>query len=241
VEQNEMAEEPIFRDRREAGRELARRLQKYAGRQDLLVLGIPRGGVPVAFEVASALKAPLDIFVSRKLGVPGQEELAFGAVASGGTRILDNQIVNAVGLSELDIEHIAARENQELQRREQVFRDGRPPLDVEGKIVVLVDDGIATGASTRVAIAALRQMRPAEIVVAAPVVPLWTYERLRREADDVIGVHTPKSFFAIGEFYDDFSQATDEEVMELLRQASSKDRKDPRAAPPHKVDGEVRT
>jgi putative phosphoribosyl transferase len=236
-----MAEEPIFRDRREAGRELARRLQKYAGRQDLIVLGIPRGGVPVAFEVASALKAPLDIFVSRKLGVPGQEELAFGAVASGGTRILDEEIVSAVGISEAEIERIAARETQELLRREQVFRAGRPPLDLAGKTVVLVDDGIATGASIRVAIAALRQRRTAEIVVAAPVVPLSTYERLRRESDDVICVHTPKSFYAIGEFYDDFSQVTDEEVIELLRQASSKNSKDPRAAPPYKVDGEART
>jgi putative phosphoribosyl transferase len=236
-----MAEEAIFRDRREAGRELARRLHKYAGRQDLLVLGIPRGGVLVAFEVASALKAPLDIFVSRKLGVPGQEELAFGAVASGGTSILDEEIVSAVGISEAEIERIAARETQELLRREQVFRAGRPPLDVEGKTVVLVDDGIATGASIRVAIAALRQRRTAEIVVAAPVVPLSTYERLRKEADDVICVHTPKSFYAIGEFYDDFSQVTDEEVIELLRQTASKAPKDPQAAPPRKVDGEART
>ena len=236
-----MAEEPIFRDRREAGRELARQLHKYAGRQDLLVLGVPRGGVPVAFEVASALKAPLDIFVSRKLGVPGQEELAFGAVASGGTRFLDEEIVNAVGLSEAEIERIAARETQELERREQVFRARRPPLDLAGKTVVLVDDGIATGASVRVAIAALRQRRAAKIVVAAPVVPLSTYEHLQREADDVISVHTPKSFYAIGEFYDDFSQVTDEEVIGLLRQADSTDPKDFRTAPPRKVDGEART
>ena len=220
---------------------MARRLQKYAGRQDLLVLGVPRGGLPVAMEVASALQAPLDIFVSRRLGVPGQEELAFGAVASGGARILDEDIVNAVGISEAEIERIAAREKHELERREQVFRAGRPPLNVEGKIVVLVDDGIATGASIRVAIAALRQRRPAEIVVAAPVVPLSTCERLRREADEVICVHTPQNFYAIGEFYDDFSQVTDEEVMELLRQAASKDSKDPPAAPPRKVDGEART
>jgi putative phosphoribosyl transferase len=236
-----MSEEPIFRDRREAGRELAGRLQKYAGRHDLLVLGVPRGGLPVAIEVASALKTPLDIFVSRKLGVPGQEELAFGAIASGGTRILDEDIVNAVGISEAEIERIAARETQELERREQVFRVGRPPLDVEGKTVVLVDDGIATGSSIRVAIAALRQMRTAEIVVAAPVVPLSTCERLRREADDVVCVHTPKSFYAIGEFYDDFSQVTDEEVIELLRQAASKDHEDRRTALPCKVDREART
>jgi putative phosphoribosyl transferase len=236
-----MAEEPIFRDRREAGRELARRLHKYSARHELLVLGVPRGGVPVAMEVASALKAPLDTFVSRKLGVPGQEELAFGAVASGGTRILDEDIVDAVGISESEIERIAARETQELERREQVFRAGRPPLDVQGKTVVLVDDGIATGASIRVAIAALRRMRPAEIVVAAPVIPLSTCERLRREADDVIAVHTPKSFYAIGEFYDDFSQVTDEEVIKLLRQAASKEPKDPPAVLPRKVDGEART
>ena len=240
MQQRRMPEEPIFRNRREAGRELARRLQKYAGRQDLLVLGVPRGGVPVAMEVASALQAPLDIFVSRKLGVPGQEELAFGAVASGGTRILDEEIVNAVGISGAEIKCIAARETQELERREEVFRAGRPPLDVQGKTVVLVDDGIATGASLRVAIAALRQMRPAEIVIAAPVVPLSTSERLRREADDVICVHTPKSFYAIGEFYDDFSQVTDEEVIELLRLAASKDLRNPRALP-RKVDGEART
>src|SRR5207245_4117921 len=183
---------------------------------------------------------PLDIFVCRKLGVPWQEELAFGAVASGGTRILDEEIVNAVGISEAEIERISARETQELERREQVFRAGRPPLDVQGKTVVLVDDGIATGASIRVAIAALRQMRTAEIVVAAPVVPLSTCERLRREADEVICVHTPKNFYAIGEFYDDFSQVTDAEVMELLQQAASKDPKDLRAAPHHNADGEHR-
>jgi len=236
-----MSEEPIFRDRREAGRELARRLQKYTGRQDLLVLGIPRGGLPVAFEVASALKAPLDIFVSRKLGVPGQEELAFGAVASGGTRIVDEEIVNAVGLYEAEIERIAKREMQELERREKVFRAGRPPVDVKGKTVVLVDDGIATGASIRVAIAAMQQKRPAQIVVAAPVVPLSTSERLRKAVDDVICVRTPKSVYAIGEFYDDFSQVTDEEVIELLRQAGSKPPKDSEAVPPHKVDGQART
>jgi len=191
---------------------------------------------------ASSLKpevvSGLDIMIVRELigGIYFGQPRGVRTLPSG-----ERQGYNTLVYSESEIERIAARETQELERREQVFRAWRPPLDVEGKTVVLVDDGIATGASIRVAIAALRQKRPAEIVVAAPVVPLSTYDRLRREADDVICVHAPKSFYAIGEFYDDFSQVTDEEVIELLRQASSKDPKDPRAAPPHKVDGEVRT
>lgn len=235
-----MPDSPIFRDRTDAGRRLAQRLQKYAGRPGLLVLGIPRGGVPVAFEIASALKVPLDIFVSRKLGVPGQEELAFGAVASGGACLLDDEIVTAAGISASDIERVIEREKRELERREQVFRTGRPQLRVEGMTVVLVDDGIATGASIGVAVAALRQQGPAEIVVAAPVIPASTLQRLQREVDEVVCLHSPRKFYAIGEFYDDFSQATDQQVIELLELASRRDHPSPRAAPPGesgKVDG----
>lgn len=235
-----MPDIPIFRDRTDAGRRLAQRLQKYAGRLRLLVLGIPRGGVPVAFEVASALKAPLDIFVSRKLGVPGQEELAFGAVASGGACLLDDEIVTAAGISASDIDRVIQRERHELERRERVFRAGRPPRRVEGMTVVLVDDGIATGASVGVAVAALRQQGPAKIVVAAPVVPASTLQRLQREVDDVVCLYSPKKFYAIGEFYDDFGQVTDEQVIGLLDLASRRDCPSPHVPPARqsgKVDG----
>jgi putative phosphoribosyl transferase len=207
----------IFRDRTDAGRRLANKLDAYAKWKDLLVLGIPRGGVPVAFEVAAGLEAPLDVFVVRKLGVPGQEELAFGAIASGGIRVLDQQIVEAVGISGPQVEQIAAREEQELERRERLYRGGHPPLMVEGKTVILVDDGIATGASTRAAIAALRRLKPGRIVLATPVAPASTSRRLRAEVDDLICLEMPQSFYAIGEFYEDFSQVSDLEVTNMLR------------------------
>jgi putative phosphoribosyl transferase len=206
----------IFFDRLEAGRELAKLLNAYKGQKDVLVLGIPRGGVPVAFQVAAELHAPLDVFVVRKLGVPGREELAFGAIASGGLRFLDDEIVEAVKIPEREIELIAAKERQELERREQAYRDGRPPLMVEGQTVILVDDGIATGSSMQVAINALRRMKPARLVVATPVAPASTCRRLRREVDELICVYLPVSFYGIGEFYEDFSQVSDEEVAELL-------------------------
>ena len=210
----------IFENRTDAGRKLASQLKTYANRKDVIVLGIPRGGVPVAFEVAVLLNAPLDVFVSRKLGVPGQEELAFGAIASGGVRILDAEIVDAVGMSDVEIEQITASVTKELERRERLYRGDRPPLKVEGSTVILVDDGIATGSSMRAAISALRQMKPARLVVAVPVAPVSTCNRLKREVDELLCVYMPETFFAIGQFYDDFLQVTDEEVTDLLHRAA---------------------
>lgn len=213
-------EQLVFQDRAHAGRKLAEQLGAYANRKDTIVLGIPRGGVPVAFEVAKVLHAPLDIFLSRKLGVPGQEELAFGAVATGGVRVLDREIVEGVGISGEKIEEITVKVKKELERRENLYRDARPPLKVEGQTVLLVDDGIATGSSMRAAIDALRQMKPARIVIAVPVAPFSTCNRLRTEVDELVCTHTPKYFHAIGQFYEDFSQVADEEVTELLRRAA---------------------
>lgn len=209
----------IFSNRSQAGRRLAERLKDYAHRKDVTVLGIPRGGVPVAFEIAKGLGAALDVFVARKLGVPGQEELAFGAIASGGVRVLDPEIIGTLGISDVTIEEVTAREQRELERRERLYRGARTPLDIEGRTVILVDDGIATGSSLRAAISALRHLKPARLVVAAPVAPLATYERLRREVDDLVCVDLPRSFRAIGEFYEDFSQVTDREVADLLRRS----------------------
>jgi putative phosphoribosyl transferase len=209
----------VFTDRVEAGRMLAQRLKAYANRKDVTVLGIPRGGVPVAFEIAEALGAQLDVFVARKLGVPGQEELAFGAIASGGVRVFDLEIVGALGISNFDIEEVTARERKELERRERLYRGARAPLDIRGRTAILVDDGIATGSSIRAAISALRHLHPARLVVAAPVAPRSTCARLQQEVDDLVCVDMPKSFRAIGEFYEDFSQVTDQEVIDLLRRS----------------------
>lgn len=207
----------IFLDRAEAGRRLAKLLLEYRGQKDVLVLAIPRGGVPVAFQVAKELEAPLDVFIVRKLGVPGREELAFGAIASGGIRYRDSDIVDAARISESEIESIAAKEIRELERRESAYRGGRAPLAVKGQTVILVDDGIATGASMEVAIMAVRRMMPARIIVATPVAPVSTCRRLSSQVDDVVCPHVPVSFSAIGEFYEDFSQVSDEEVKDLLR------------------------
>jgi predicted phosphoribosyltransferase len=212
----------IFRNRTEAGQELARRLRKYANRDDIIVLGVPRGGVPVAFEVATALGAPLDVFVLRKLGVPGQEELAFGAIGSGGVRVLDPDVVEGLGISDLEIELVSTAEKQELERRERAYRGGRRPLDVTGMTAILVDDGIATGSSMRAAIRALRQMNPARIVIATPVAPPSTCNRLRFDVDELVCVEMPEPFYGVGQFYGDFSQVSDEEVNELLDRASHK-------------------
>jgi len=210
----------IFRNREDAGRRLASRLQKYANRDDVIVLGVPRGGVPVAFEVAAALNLPLDIFVLRKLGVPGQEELAFGAIGSGGVRVLNRSVVDHLGLSDLDIASVTHKEREELERRDRLYRGNRPPLDVLGTTVILVDDGIATGSSLMAAIHALRQMRPAAIVVATPVAPPETCHRLLQEVDELVCVEIPEPFYGVGQFYDDFLQMSDEEVTELLDRAS---------------------
>jgi putative phosphoribosyl transferase len=210
----------MFTNRTEAGQALARQLRKYANRHDVIVLGVPRGGVPVAFEVATALRVPLDVFVLRKLGVPGHEELAFGAIGSGGVRVLDPDVIEGLGLSQLDIELVTSAEKKELKRRESEYRGGRHSLDVSGLTVILVDDGIATGSSIRAAIRALRQMKPARIVIATPVAPASTCNRLRYEVDELVCVDMPESFFGVGQFYRDFLQVSDEEVNELLDRAA---------------------
>ncbi len=208
-----------FRDRAEAGQRLARELTEYADRDDVLVLGLPRGGVPVAFEVAQALDAPLDIFLVRKLGVPGHRELAMGAIASGGVRVMNQDVLQQLLVSEEAIDAVAAREREELERREQAYRGDRPRPDVTGKTVLLVDDGLATGASMRAALAALRERDPARIVVAVPTAPPRTCREFEDLADDVVCATTPEPFYGVGGSYVDFSQTTDEEVRELLDQA----------------------
>jgi predicted phosphoribosyltransferase len=207
-----------FRDRLQAGRELGAVVAKrYGGRDDVIVLGLPRGGVPVAKGVAEALGAPLDVFIVRKLGVPGHEELAMGAIASGGVRVLNRDVLDYVPVSGQAIESVAAREQRELQRREQAFRGDKPPLDVSGKTVIVVDDGLATGSTMRAAVRALRQMGPAAVVVAVPVAAAQTCDELRAEADDVICLRTPEPFQAVGLWYEDFEQTTDDEVHDLLK------------------------
>ena len=205
-----------FRDRNEAGRLLAKRLTAYANRPDVLVLALPRGGVPVAYEVARALGAPLDVFVVRKLRIPGYEELAMGAVATGGVRVLNDEIVQRLRIPEYIIDAVAAREQQELARRERLYRGGRPPPDVRGRTMILVDDGLATGATMRAAIMALRQLQPARIIVAIPTASPETCEELKAEVDEVVCAITPEPFLAVGHWYEDFSQTTDEEVRDLL-------------------------
>jgi predicted phosphoribosyltransferase len=205
-----------FRNRTDAGRQLAEKLAAYANRPDVLVLALPRGGVPVAFELARAFGAPLDVFLVRKLGVPGYEELAMGAVATGGVRVLNDEIVRGLGISEHEIDAVVARELRELSRRDRLYRGDRPPSDVAGRTVILVDDGLATGATMRAAIAAVRQQQPARIVVAVPTASPDTCEALKAEADDVVCAMTPEPFLAVGHWYEDFTQTTDDEVRELL-------------------------
>jgi predicted phosphoribosyltransferase len=205
-----------FRNRTDAGRQLAEKLAAYANRPDVLVLALPRGGVPVAFELARAFGAPLDVFLVRKLGVPGYEELAMGAVATGGVRVLNDEIVRGFGISEHEIDAVVARELRELSRRDRLYRGDRPPSDVAGRTVILVDDGLATGATMRAAVQALRQQQPGRIVAAVPTASPDTCQVLKAEADDVICAITPEPFFAVGHWYDDFTQTTDDEVRELL-------------------------
>ncbi len=206
----------LFRDRADAGQTLAGKLTAYANRPDVLILALPRGGVPVAYEVAQALHAPLDVFLVRKLGLPGQEELAMGAIASGGTRVLNEEVIDKLSIPEEVIDAVAAEEQQELSRREHDYRDRRPPPDVRGRTVILVDDGLATGSTMRAAVAALRQQGPARIVVAVPVGAPEICTELQKEADEVVCAHMPEHFYAVGAWYDDFAQTTDEEVRHLL-------------------------
>jgi predicted phosphoribosyltransferase len=209
-----------FRDRREAGRLLAEKLVEYADRPDVIVLALPRGGVPIAYEVARALNAPLDVFLVRKLGVPGHEEFAMGAIATGGVRVINDEAVRALGIPDYLIEAVAAKEQQELTRRERLYRDGRPPSDIRGKTVILVDDGLATGFTMLAAIKALRKQQTGRIVVAVPIAPPETCDQLREQADDVICAVTPEPFYAVGLWYEDFSQTTDDEVRDLLTRAN---------------------
>ncbi|MGL4622813.1 phosphoribosyltransferase [Chroococcidiopsis sp.] len=210
-----------FRNRTEAGQLLAAGLKHYSNRSDVLVLGLPRGGVPVAYEVAKALNAPLDICLVRKLGVPGHKELAMGAIASDGVRVLNYDVVSWLGISSKTIDEVAARELRELQRRDRAYRGDRPLPSVKNSTVILVDDGLATGATMRAAIAVLKQEQPQSIIVAVPVAPRSLCDELKAEVDKVVCVATPEPFYAIGLWYEDFSQTTDEEVHNLLAQASS--------------------
>lgn len=210
---------PRFVNRTDAGRRLAASLSAYAGRPEGIVLALPRGGVPVAYEVARELDVPLDLFIVRKLGVPGHEELAMGAIATGGALVLDEAVVRQLGIREADVRAVMAAEQRELERREKEYRGDRPPPDIAGRTAILVDDGLATGASMRVAVAALKQEHPARIVVAVPIAPPETCDALRREADDVVCAVTPEPFYAVGLWYEDFTQTTDEEVHDLLERA----------------------
>ena len=212
---------PRFGDRREAGRALASKLSKYARRRDVIVLALPRGGVPVAYEVARALEAPLDVFLVRKLGIPGHEELAMGAVATGGVRVLNVPLVRSLGIPESVVESITSKELQELERRERLYRSRRPPVDAHGKTVILVDDGLATGATMVAAIQALRNLAPKRIVAAVPVAARDTCEQLGSVADEVVCAVTPEPFHAVGLWYEDFTPTSDDEVRELLEAASA--------------------
>ena len=211
----------IYRDRSEAGKHLATRLAHFANRDDVLVLALPRGGVPVAYKVARALHAPLNIYLVRKLGVPGHEELAMGAIASGGVRVLNEDVVKYLGIPKSVIDSVAEIELQELERRERAYRGNRPEPDVRGKTVILVDDGLATGSTMRAAAEALRQQQPARIVVAVPVSAPQTCDEYRMGVDEIVCAVTPEPFYGVGQWYIDFSQTTDEEVRELLAKAQA--------------------
>lgn len=212
-----------FDNRRDAGRKLAGALQHYANRPDVLVLALPRGGVPVAFEVARALNAPLDVFLVRKLGVPGHEELAMGAIATGGVIVLNDSVVQALRIGREELDRVAAAERAELARRERAYRGDRPAPDVRGRTAILIDDGLATGSTMRAAAAALRRQEPARIVIAVPVSSPQTCQELGAEVDEIVCLLTPEMFYAVGMWYIDFSPTTDEEVRDLLRQGKVED------------------
>ncbi len=211
----------MFQDRADAGRKLAGRLSRYAGRDDVIVLGLPRGGVPVAYEVARVLGAPLDVCVVRKLGVPGHEELAMGAISFGGVRVLNPTAVETLGIGEELLDAVTRRELRELERRQLAYRGGRPPPDITGRTVLLVDDGLATGSTMQAAVSAVRGLRPASVVVAVPVAAPDICRGFRALADDVVCVDTPRPFFGVGLWYRDFSQTSDDEVKALLMDAAN--------------------
>ena len=215
-----------FHNRTDAGRQLAAALVRYGGRNDVVVLGLPRGGLPVAFEVAWSLDAPLDVFVVRKIGLPGHEEFGIGAIASGGVRVVDEEVLRAYGVDADTLDRITDRERRELERRERVYRDDRPFPALEDRVVILVDDGLATGSTMRAAIAALRAKRPREIVVAVPVGARETCTAIAQLADHLVCLETPDPFYAVGLWYENFDQTDDEEVHELLERAAA------RSAPP---------
>jgi len=223
-----------FANRAEAGRILAEKLVAYAGRPGVIVLGLPRGGVPVAYEVARALGAPLDIFLVRKLGAPGQEELAMGAIASGDVVVINDEVVEALKISPQTIKAEVDHERRELARREAIYRGGRPPLDVKGKTVILIDDGLATGSTMRAAVAALRRQEPARIVVAVPIGASSTRDEFQTIADECICAIAPEHFRAVGLWYDDFAQTDDIEVCDLLTRVPSTEQP-PQSHPPDSV------
>jgi len=212
----------IFRDRTDAGKILAGHLGQYADRRDVVVLALPRGGVPVAFEVAEKLNAPLDVIIVQKLGTPGQEELAMGAIASGNVKILNHYVIEQLGISQAQIASAVAHEQKELQQRERFYRGDRPPIDVSGRIVILIDDGLATGSSMRAAAAAIRQRQPSQLVLAVPVASESTCAELKEEVDEAVCAVTPMAFYAVGQWYQEFSQTTDQEVRELLTRAAAR-------------------
>jgi putative phosphoribosyl transferase len=222
----------LFRNRSEAGHWLAERLQAYAHRPDVIVLALPRGGVPVGFELARSLHAPLDVFLVRKLGLPGQEELAMGAIASGGVRVLNDDVVGALAVPASVIDEVARREEQELRRREEAYRGSRPAPDLRGRVVILVDDGLATGSTMRAAVRAVKQMQPARVVVAVPVAAEATRDDIGREVDEIVCSTPPEPFLAVGRWYEDFSQTSDEEVHDLLERAGRAPAPASRAHPP---------
>jgi predicted phosphoribosyltransferase len=212
-----------FRDRSEAGQVLAEELSRYAGRDDVVVLALPRGGVPVGYEIAKALGAPLDVFVARKLGVPGYPELAMGAISSGGVAVLDQALVQRLGISEDAIRQVVAHEKRERERREVAYREGRPPFDLKGKTVILVDDGLATGATMRAAAGAVTEHGPERVIVAVPVAAAQTCDEFRGHVDEIICAITPEPFYAVGLWYENFDQTTDDEVRELLALAAGRE------------------
>jgi len=209
----------MFKDRRDAGQKLARELSEYANQEDVIVLGLPRGGVPVAFEVAKALKAPLDVFVVRKLGAPGNPELAMGAIASGGVRVMNEGVVDRLAISDASIEEAVGKEREKLQRREEIYRGARPETELGGKTVILIDDGLATGATMRAAVSALREHNPEKIIVAVPAGPPETCAEFEEIVDESICLKTPRPFLGVGGAYRDFSQTTNEQVRDFLERA----------------------